>query len=146
MFWALKHTFCSHWAESTICVERNFFSHFGGIFKMTGGLVWSYRAGPSIRKRGVENKKGRKRFATFSIFQEHCSRFCSRSEKFLKKGRKIHNFCATTKFFTYFWGSTKFLIEWWGFHGSKKGWGATPLLAKSLVCRVGAARSFSHMC
>ena len=26
---------------------------------------------------------------------------------------KIHNFCATTKFFTYFWGSTKFPIELW---------------------------------
>ena len=29
-----------------------------------------------------------------------------------EKGSKIHHFCATTKFFTYFWGSIKFPIEW----------------------------------
>ena len=52
---------------------------------------------------------------------------CSRSEKFLKKGRKIHNFWATTKFFTYFWGSTKFLIQWWWFHVSKGGGDNCPI-------------------
>ena len=52
--------------------------------------------------------------------------YCSRSEKFFKKGHKIHNFCATTKFFTYFWGSTKFPIEWWGLFGSKRGGGGRP--------------------
>ena len=31
---------------------------------------------------------------------------------FLEKDRNIHIFLATAKIFTYFWGSTKFLIQW----------------------------------
>ena len=39
----------------------------------------------------------------------------------VEKGQKIHNFLATEKFLTYFWGSSKFMIEWWEFQGSKGG-------------------------
>ena len=35
-------------------------------------------------------------------------------QEILKIGYKIH-FLTTAKIFTYFGGSTKFLIEWWGF-------------------------------
>ena len=48
-------------------------------------------------------------------------------EKFLKKSRKIQIFCSITKFFTYFWGSTKFPIEWWKSHGPKRGRGTIAL-------------------
>ena len=60
-------------------------------------------------------------FHFYKILQPYWTSLCSRSEKFCKKGRKIHNFWATTKFFIYFWGSTKFLNEWWGCHCSKRG-------------------------
>ena len=33
-------------------------------------------------------------------------------------------------FFTYFWGSTKFLIQWWWFNGSKKGGDCPPPLTR----------------
>ena len=44
-------------------------------------------------------------------------KFILMQREILEKGHKIYNFLARAKFFTYFWGSTKFLIEWWGFQG-----------------------------
>ena len=70
----------------------------------------------------------------------------------LEKGRKIHNFWATEKFFTYFWGSTKFLIQWWWFHVSKKGGGDPPpvhrpesLKAAHDQCRESCSASMQWM-
>ena len=43
--------------------------------------------------------------------------FLFAQQDFFEKSSKIHNFGAKTKFFfRYFWGSTKFLIQWWWFY------------------------------
>ena len=66
-------------------------------------------AGYSIGKKGEgDNKKQFKHLATLQNREN---------------GRKIHNFRDTAKLFTYFWGSTKNPIQWWGFHVSKRGGG-----------------------
>ena len=50
-------------------------------------------------------------------FESEGGTLLTKIRKFWGKSCKIHNFLATGKFFTNFWGSTKFLIEWWVFHG-----------------------------
>ena len=72
-------------------------------------------------------------------------------DKISKNGRKIHNFGATAKFFTYFWGSTKFLIQWWWFHVSKRGGGSTaPPLCTGLslwkLLMINAEKAVQHQC
>ena len=50
-------------------------------------------------------------------FESEGGTLLTKIRKFWGKSCKIHNFLATGKFFTNFWGSSKFLIEWWVFHG-----------------------------
>ena len=45
---------------------------------------------------------------------------------FFINDRKIYNFCATTRFFVYFWNSTRFLNEYWVFMVQKRGRGNPP--------------------
>ena len=60
---------------------------------------------------------------------------CLRRKQILKKDCKIHNFRTTEKiFFTYFWGSTKFLIQWWRHYDSKGGGGGSPLASFGQAC------------
>ena len=89
----------------------------------------------TFRNNFISNKKFKKIFFFFVCLPTPREGELGEQLPILTYSRLVKNpqFLSYNKvFFVYFWGVTKFLIQWWEFHSSKGGGGTPPPLDPAL--------------